>query len=36
MRAGMEVELVLGPLYETDERTVLMWKWQPVDNGGDA
>jgi uncharacterized OB-fold protein len=36
MRAGMQVELTLGPLYETDERTVLMWKWRPVDIDGGA
>lgn len=27
---GQEVELVLGTLYEDDEREVLMWQWRPV------
>ena len=27
---GDEVELVLGTLYEDDDREVLMWQWRPV------
>lgn len=34
LRAGQEVELVLGPLYTDDEHEYLVWKWQPV--GEDA
>lgn len=34
LRAGQEVELVLGPLYSDDEHDYLVWKWQPV--GEDA
>jgi uncharacterized OB-fold protein len=30
LRVGDEVELVLGPLYEDDEATYVVWKWQPV------
>jgi len=33
LRAGTEVELVLGTLYSDDEREYLVWKWQPVDTG---
>jgi uncharacterized OB-fold protein len=36
LHAGMEVELTLGTLYEDDENRYLMWKWQPVDQGGEA
>lgn len=31
LRAGTEVELVLGPLYEDDDHEYLMWRWGPVD-----
>jgi hypothetical protein len=34
LRAGQEVELVLGPLYTDDDHEYLVWKWQPV--GEDA
>jgi uncharacterized protein len=30
LRVGQEVELVLETLYEDDENTYLVWKWQPV------
>ena len=30
LAAGMEMELVLGTLYEDDENEYLVWKWQPV------
>jgi uncharacterized OB-fold protein len=36
LHAGMEVEVTLGTLYEDDENRYLMWKWQPVDQGGEA
>ena len=29
LRIGMEVELVLEPLFEDDERVHLVWKWKP-------
>ena len=31
LQAGMEMELVLGTLFEDDEREVVVWKWRPVD-----
>jgi len=34
LRAGQEVELVLGTLYEDDEHEYLVWKWQPVGDAG--
>ena len=35
LKVGMEMELVLEPLHETDEDTKVTWKWRPVtDNGG--
>ncbi|MCH7788646.1 MAG: OB-fold domain-containing protein [Acidobacteria bacterium] len=30
LNVGMEVELVLGTLYEDDENVYLVWKWKPV------
>ena len=30
LRVGMEVELVLGPLYEDDEHEYVVWQWAPV------
>jgi uncharacterized OB-fold protein len=30
LRAGQEVELVLGTLYSDDEHDYLVWRWQPV------
>ena len=34
LHAGMEVELVLGPLYEDDEHEYLVWRWAPVTTRG--
>ncbi|MFI5040988.1 MAG: Zn-ribbon domain-containing OB-fold protein [Acidimicrobiales bacterium] len=33
LRAGLEVELVLGTLYTDDEHEYLVWNWRPVDAG---
>ena len=33
LRVGMEVELVLGPLYEDDEHEYVVWQWAPVAEG---
>ena len=30
LQVGMEMELVLGTLYEDDENEYVVWKWQPV------
>ncbi|CAN5408530.1 zinc ribbon domain-containing protein [soil metagenome] len=30
LKVGMEMELVLGTLYEDDEHEYTMWKWRPV------
>jgi uncharacterized OB-fold protein len=30
LRVGMEVELVLEPLYEDDDHQYLVWKWRPL------
>ena len=30
LEVGMEMELVLGTLYEDDENDYIVWKWQPV------
>jgi len=30
LRVGMEVELVLGPLYADDEHEYVIWQWAPV------
>ena len=35
LRVGMEVELVLGPLYSDEEHEYVIWQWAPV-AGGDA
>lgn len=34
LRVGMEVELVLGPLYEDDEHEYVVWQWAPVADPG--
>ena len=31
LRVGLEMELVVGTLYATDEEDVVVWKWRPVD-----
>ena len=31
LAAGMEMELVLGTLYEDDENEYVVWKWKPVE-----
>ena len=33
LRVGMEVELVLGPLYTDDEHEYVIWQWAPVAGG---
>jgi uncharacterized OB-fold protein len=30
LRAGQEVELAIGTLYEDDDHEYLVWKWRPV------
>jgi hypothetical protein len=30
LRIGMEVELVLGPLYSDDDHEYVVWQWAPV------
>jgi uncharacterized OB-fold protein len=30
LEAGMEMELVLGTLFEDDENEYLVWKWKPA------
>jgi uncharacterized OB-fold protein len=30
LEAGMEMELVLGKLYEDDEHEYVVWKWRPT------
>ena len=30
LRAGQEVELTIGTLYEDDDHAYLVWKWRPV------
>ncbi len=30
LRVGMEVELVLGPLYADDEHEYVIWQWAPI------
>ena len=30
LKVGMEVELILEPLHETDEDVKVTWKWRPV------
>ncbi len=30
LKVGMEMELVLDPLYEDDENEYIVWKWRPV------
>jgi uncharacterized OB-fold protein len=34
LRVGMEVELVLGPLYEDADHEYVIWQWAPVSDGG--
>ncbi len=33
LHAGMQVELVLDPLYEDDDHEYLVWKWRPIADG---
>ena len=33
LRVGMEVELVLGPLYSDDEHEYVIWQWAPLAEG---
>ena len=30
LEVGMEMELVLGPLYEDDENEYVVWQWAPL------
>jgi uncharacterized OB-fold protein len=30
LRAGQEVELVVGPMYEDEDHEYVVWKWRPV------
>jgi hypothetical protein len=30
LEAGMEMELVLGPLYEDDDHEYVVWQWAPI------
>ncbi len=30
LKVGMEMQLVLEPLYEDDENEYIVWKWKPV------
>jgi uncharacterized OB-fold protein len=30
LKAGMEMELVLGTLYQDDENEYVVWNWRPV------
>ncbi len=30
LKAGMEMELVLGTLYEDDDKEYVVWNWRPV------
>lgn len=36
LKVGMEMELVLGTLYEDDENEYVVWKWRPVTAGSNA
>ena len=36
LEVDMEVELVLGVLYEDDEREYLTWQWRPVGLSADG
>ena len=36
LEVGMDMELVLGTLYEDDANEYLVWKWKPVNGGGAA
>jgi len=31
IEVGMEMQLVLGPLYEDDEHEYMVWKWKPAE-----
>ncbi len=31
LEVGMQMELVLGTLYEDDENDYVVWKWKPVE-----
>ena len=30
LKEGLLMELALGPLYEDDDKTYLVWKWRPA------
>ena len=30
LKEGLPMELALGPLYEDDDKTYLVWKWRPA------
>jgi uncharacterized OB-fold protein len=30
LEVGMEMELVLGPLYEDEEHEYVVWQWSPL------
>lgn len=34
LKVGMEMELVLEPLHETEEAIKMTWKWRPLANQG--
>src|SRR5258706_144681 len=34
LEVGMEVEMVLGTLYEDDDHDYVVWKWKPVNGAG--
>jgi len=36
LEAGLEMELVLGTLYEDDANEYLIWKWRPASGSGRA
>ena len=33
LRAGLEVTIELGVLYEDDEHEYVVWQWRPVEGG---
>jgi uncharacterized OB-fold protein len=33
LEVGMEMELVLGPLYEDDDHEYVVWQWAPLQGG---
>jgi uncharacterized OB-fold protein len=36
LKVGMEVEMVLGTLYEDDDHDYVVWKWKPVNGAANA